>query len=39
MLYEFAPDLRVLAARGNGDYKEVNLSDLLPYGFGPKSLT
>ena len=39
MLYEFAPGLRVLAARGDGEYKEVNLSELLPYGFGPKSLT
>ena len=38
MLYEFAPNLRVLAARGDGDYKEVPLSGLLPYGFGPKSL-
>ena len=39
MLYEFAPELRVLAARGDGDYREVSLSELLPCGFGPKSLT
>ena len=38
MLYEFAPDLRVLAARGDGSWKEVPLSELLPCGFGPKSL-
>ena len=38
MLYEFAPDLRVLAARGDGKFMAVPLSELLPYGFGPKSL-
>ncbi len=38
MLYEFAPDLRVLAARGDGQWMEAALSDLLPHGFGPKSL-
>ena len=38
MLYEFAPNLRVLAARGDGEYKAVTLSELLPCGFGPKSL-
>ena len=38
MLYEFAPNLRVLAARRDGGYREVPLSQLLPYGFGPKSL-
>ena len=38
MLYEFAPDLRVLAARGDGTFQEVLLSELLPCGFGPKSL-
>ncbi len=38
MLYEFAPGLRVLAARGDGEFKAVPLSELLPYGFGPKSL-
>ena len=39
MLYEFAPGIRVLAARGDGAFKEVSLSQLLPHGFGPKSLT
>ena len=38
MLYEFAPDLRVLAARGDGAFQAVSLSELLPRGFGPKSL-
>ena len=38
MLYEFAPDLRVLAARGDGEYVEVPLNELLPHGFGPESL-
>ena len=34
MLYEFAPELRVLAVRGDGEYEEAKLSDLLPRGFG-----
>ena len=38
MLYEFAPDLRVLAARGDGTFQAAILSELLPCGFGPKSL-
>ena len=38
MLYEFAPELRVLAARGDGSFQTVPLSRLLPHGFGPKSL-
>ena len=38
MLYEFAPNLRVLAARGNGEFQVVPLSELLPHGFGPRSL-
>ena len=37
-LYEFAPGLRVLAARGDGDFQAVSLAQLLPHGFGPKSL-
>ncbi|MFN8450158.1 MAG: cytidine deaminase [Anaerolineae bacterium] len=39
MLYEFAPDLRVILARTDGTvvYDGV-LSDLLPSGFGPESL-
>ena len=38
MLYEFAPGLRVLAARGDGAFEEAALSGLLPRGFGPASL-
>ena len=38
MLYECAPHLRVLAARGDGDFQAVPLSELLPHGFGPSSL-
>ena len=38
MLYEFAPDLRVLAVRGDGQFMEAALRDLLPHGFGPDSL-
>lgn len=38
MLYEFAPDLRVIAARGDGQFQAAALADLLPNGFGPKSL-
>ena len=34
MLYEFAPRLRVLAVRGDGNFEEANLSELLPKGFG-----
>ena len=38
MLYEFAPELRVLAVRGDGSFEEASLSDLLPRGFGPSHL-
>ncbi len=38
MLYEFAPQLRVLAARRDRTFQVVSLSELLPCGFGPKSL-
>ena len=38
MLYEFAPGLRVLAARGDGDFQAAALEELLPHGFGPHSL-
>lgn len=38
MLYEFAPELRVLAARGDGRFACAALSELLPHGFGPRSL-
>ncbi len=39
MLYEFCPELTVMVARGDGDYVTLTLKDLLPYGFGPASLT
>ena len=38
MLYEFAPQLLVLAARGDGQFVRVPLAQLLPHGFGPQSL-
>lgn len=38
MLYEFAPRLRILAARGDGTYQSTFLDRLLPHGFGPTSL-
>lgn len=38
MLYEFAPDLRVLVARGDGQWRTFPLRTLLPYGFGPADL-
>ena len=38
MLYEFAPDLKLLVARGDGDFVITSLAELLPHGFGPKSL-
>ena len=39
-LFEFAPNLQILVANSNGDvlYERV-LSELLPEGFGPDSLT
>lgn len=38
MLYEFAPDLTLLVARGNHDFVSLPLHELLPHGFGPKDL-
>ena len=38
MLYEFAPNLRVLAASGDGSFVEMKLAQLLPHGFGPQAL-
>ncbi len=38
MLYEFAPQLIVLAANGQGEYVRCPLIDLLPHGFGPAML-
>ena len=38
MLYEFASDLTVLVARGDGGFVTLPLRELLPHGFGPSSL-
>ena len=38
MLFEFAPELTVLVARGDGNFVRVSLGELLPHGFGPFSL-
>ena len=38
MLYEFAPELTVLVARGDGAFVKLPLKELPPHGFGPKSL-
>ena len=38
MLYEFAPNLKVLVARGDESFVETSLAQLMPNGFGPKSL-
>ena len=38
MLYEFAPNLTVLAARGDGSFVSFPLRELLPHGFGPATL-
>ena len=38
MLYEFAPNLKVLVSRRDGQITSASLSELLPHGFGPKSL-
>lgn len=38
MLYEFAPELRILAVRGDGTFEEAKLSELLPRGFGAANL-
>ena len=37
-LFEFAPDLECLIARGNHEYVKLPLRELLAHGFGPKSL-
>ena len=39
MLYEFAPDLELLVGRSDREFTKLKLSDLLPHGFGPKSLS
>ena len=37
-LFEFAPDLECLIARGDHEYVKLPLQELLAHGFGPKSL-
>ena len=39
MLYEFAPGLTVLVARGDGEFVSTTLAELLPHGFGPANLS
>lgn len=39
MLYEFAPDLRVICANRDHDFVSLPLRELLPHGFGPSNLT
>ncbi len=38
MLYEFAPGLELLVGRSDRSYIKLPLAELLPHGFGPKSL-
>ncbi len=38
MLYEFAPDLELLVARGDRQFVKYTLRQLLPHGFGPEAL-
>ena len=38
MLYEFAPDLTLLGAGQDHSFVKLTLRELLPHGFGPKSM-
>ena len=38
MLYEFAPQLEILVARGDHDFVRTTLRELMPHGFGPEAL-
>jgi len=38
MLWEFAPDLKLLVGKADQSFVEIALSDLLPHGFGAKDL-
>ena len=38
MLYEFAPDLEILAGRGDHQFVRYTLRELMPHGFGPEAL-
>lgn len=37
-MFEFSPALKVLCSNNKGQYKEHELSSLLPLGFGPSSM-
>ena len=37
-MYEFAPDLTLLVAQRDHSFVKLTLRELLPHGFGPKSL-
>jgi len=39
MLYEFNPEMTVLVARADRSFVAFPLHELMPHGFGPKSLT
>jgi cytidine deaminase len=39
MLFEFAPNLKILAIAADGTYEESSLHELLPHGFGAAALT
>lgn len=39
MLYEFSPELEILAVRGDGTFARAPLSALLPHGFGAAAMT
>ena len=38
MLYEFAPELEILVARGDHDFVKTTLRELMPHGYGPEAL-
>ena len=38
MLYEFAPELTLLVAGQDHSFVKLTLRELLPHGFGPKSM-
>ena len=38
MLREFAPQLVILVARGDGSFVRTTLAELLPHSFGPEAL-
>ena len=38
-LYEFNPQMKIISGRGDGEIKIHTLSELLPYAFGPETLS